>query len=213
MDGLWQDVNRGWILRWIWSPYPNCFLVSNDIPFDVGWQTLTIDLHDAFEGFAEDSAAAPGLNCPTRHWTDFPATYFRFDPNENVTSAAFHQRIDWIRLSSMDRVSMGSLFPIQMQSSEAIEDLTLSFYYTTDPIGNPRQMVAFITTPSPPTPAGPYEIFLPMIFNAFEGNQYPSFLWDTSGVSAGQYYICVEASDGLNIPIYCSEAPVDVITN
>ncbi|MFV2044458.1 MAG: hypothetical protein ACC700_14645, partial [Anaerolineales bacterium] len=104
MDGLWQDVNLGWIIRWIWSPYPNCFQVSNDIPFDVGWQKLTIDLHDSFEGLAEDSAAAAGVSCPLLNWKDFPATYLRFDPNENRTSQNFHQRVDLIRLSAMDRI-------------------------------------------------------------------------------------------------------------
>ncbi len=213
MEGQWQDVNRGWIMRWIWSPYNDCFLVSNDIPFDVGWQTLTIDLHDSFEGLAEDAASPPTVNCPINHWTTFPATYLRFDPNENTTSVTFHQRMDWIRLSRMDRVTQGDLYPIQIQSSENIDDLSLNFYFTTNPDGNPKQQVAVIKTGPSTPPGGPYTIFLPMIFSDYEGSNFTTYLWDTSGVSNGQYYICVEASDGLNIPTYCSEAPVDVTTN
>ena len=210
MDGQWQDVNRGWMLRWIWSPYPNCFEVSNDIAFDVGWQSLTIDLHDPFEGLAEDSAAPPSVICPIKRWADSPATYLRFDPNENTTSTAFHQRVDWIRLSRMDRVAAGLLFPIQIQSTEPVSTLSLNVYYTTDPVASPRQHAALISTPSPSPPPGPNTIFLPMVAMNFEGSSYPTFLWDTSGVTPAQYYICVEAFDGENSPIFCSEAPVEV---
>jgi hypothetical protein len=52
MNGVWQDVNKGWIARWIWQTSDNCFEVTNDIPFDTGWQTLEVDLHDPLEGLS-----------------------------------------------------------------------------------------------------------------------------------------------------------------
>lgn len=211
MEGAWQDVNLGWIIRWIWSPYPNCFQVSNDIPFDVGWQELSLDLHDPTEGLAEDSAGAPGVTCPIRHWQDFPATYLRFDPNENRTTESFHQQVDQITLSAMDRAAAGSKFPIQLDSSEDVGGLSLSFFYTTDADADPTQN-AIVLVGAPPPPPGPFNIFLPAILNdAVGGNAArPTFLWDTVGVASGVYYVCLEAADGQNSAVYCSDAPVEV---
>ncbi|MFV2044950.1 MAG: hypothetical protein ACC700_17155, partial [Anaerolineales bacterium] len=127
------------------------------------------------------------------------------------TSQNFHQRVDWIRLSAMDRIAAGSNFPIQLDSSENVDDLVLNFYYTTDPDADPKQQVALLVPAAPP-PSGPFFIYLPIILRDAEagGSTYPTFIWDTSGVATDQYYICVEASDGQNTAIFCSEAPVEV---
>ena len=37
-----------------------------------------------------------------------------------------------------------------------------------------------------------------------------TFMWDTSGVPIGTYYICVKANDGSNQTVYCSETTVSI---
>jgi hypothetical protein len=37
-----------------------------------------------------------------------------------------------------------------------------------------------------------------------------TFRWDTDGVSPGEYYLCAQPWDGLNLTAYCSKAPVKV---
>jgi hypothetical protein len=207
----WQDVNRGWMIRWIWSPGGSPFYVSADIAFDVGWQALTIDLHDPAEGTPEycDSVQGP---CPVVAWKDLSTVHLlRLDPNENTTSAAFHQFLDFVSLSRMDRIQQGSYFPIQINSSEAIPGLVLSFFYTSDR-SSPTQH-AVVLAGSPPPPAGPYRLYLPVLLNGQGGTPDNSFLWDTSSVAAGVYYICVQAADGVNTVLSCSQAPVEVWTS
>ena len=60
-DGSWQNVPDGMIARLVWKlQNTECYLVSQDIPLDVGWQTYTIDLYDAFNGSIEQRSG----NCP-----------------------------------------------------------------------------------------------------------------------------------------------------
>jgi hypothetical protein len=213
-EGPWQDVNNGWMMRWIWKTYENgnpnqwCYNVSNDIPFDRGWDTLAVDLHDAFEGLTEDYAGGPF--CHHRNWSDDPTDYLRLDPNENTTALPLHQQLDWIRLSRMDRTTQGSLFPIKLKLSESMHTLSFDFYYTTDR-SDPRQHPATIFKGNTSAPPASYDhhIYLPLV-QARWPSQETVFLWDTTAVSTGEYYICVEVNDRLNTTLRCSEAPVEV---
>jgi hypothetical protein len=36
------------------------------------------------------------------------------------------------------------------------------------------------------------------------------FVWDTTGVASGLYYICIEATTQHGAAIHCSDAPVQV---
>jgi hypothetical protein len=212
LERPWQDVNAGWMYRWLWRTYENgdpakwCMNVSNDIPFDVGWETLAVDLFNPFEGYTEDFAGPSG--CHARYWADDPANFLRIDPNENTTSSAFHQKIDWIRLSRMDRVAQGSPFAIQLESSEPITSLNLAFYYTTDP-AQPKQHSAILGAGGTP-PSLPYSLYLPLVLKNSGVSGPTSFSWNTDRVTPGQYYVCVEAGDGYNTPIFCSQTAVEV---
>jgi hypothetical protein len=212
-QGAYQDVGKGMIVRWIWGT-PNgaseCYLVSQDIPFDVGWQTYSIDLYDSFNGLAEQT-----LNCSPSNptiWKDAPLiNYFRWDPNENITGTTMFQQLDWIRLTQMDQIKIGQPFTLRIYTNKSMSGVDLSFYYTTDP-SNPKAHVLSIIPPDGGQPSGKYKVYLPVIMNAVDTTVTPGqeYLWDTSHVNPGTYYICVEANDGYNTGIYCSDAPVNV---
>lgn len=210
----WQNVPNGMVVRWIWSIPGGCELVSNDIPFDVGWQTYTVDLSDPFNGSVEQT----GGSCPPGplSWsTSGPIVRLRFDPNENALGASLFQQLDWIRLTQVDRVTHGIPFPIQISLNKPAQGISFNFYYT-DNLQSPTQHAASTYIPPSPSPA-PYHLYLPMAFQSFGSSDLPpvvngvTFTWDTTSVTpntSSGYYICVTANDGYNQATYCSEAPV-----
>jgi len=203
MNGAWQDVNKGWIARVVWQTPDDCFEVTNDIPFDTGWQTLVVDLHDPFEGQAEDFAPA---SCSLKHWTTDTTDFLRFDPNENDTTASMVQSIDWISLSKGNWVGVGNSYPIEVESSEPIQEGSVTLFYTSD-IDVPKQNLAVITPDM--DPQGPYFVYLPLLMGGIgAGGGDTLFYWDTTDVSPGSYYICGEFPDGLNSPVFCSRATI-----
>ncbi len=216
-DGMIQDINNGWALRWLWKTYDNndpnqwCINVSNDIVFDPGWQTIVVDLHDGPSGTTEDWVG--NGNCHSRHWTDDPAVWLRLDPNENTTNAVMNQIIDSITLSQVDSVARGQNFPIQIQSNESFANLTVTLYYTTNrQVYNQNRVTVY--TPSMP-PANQSKVYLPLTFRdptttGGSDTGAKTIYWNTTGVTPGLYYICAEVSDGLNVAIECSFAPLSV---
>jgi hypothetical protein len=238
--GAWQNVPEGMIVRWIWrsSSEPEresivCHLVSQDIPFDVGWQTYTIDLSNPFNGKPEtmtgDCQGLPG------HWLETsPAFKFRFDPNENLLETDLYQQLDWIRLTQVDRVIKGNPFPVQISLNKSPDEVTSTTFYYTDNLQNPTQHRAakyLALNPAelsleadgllpglqgqeaqaqiflPTIMRKPYAVELPPVENAVD------FAWDTSGVTPGEYYVCVVTTDQYNSGTYCSEAPVQVVAS
>jgi hypothetical protein len=218
-QGAWQNVPFGMISRWVWripnaSNSGDCWFVSNDIPFDVGWQTISIDLHHDFNGSVEethgDCASFP------MHWTQEKNIHLlRFDPNENILGEPLVQKLDWIRLTKVDQVKRGTAFPIEISLNKSQDGVEIDFYYTTDRANPKQNQVALYPSAdsgdSPPAFAGPYRAFLAVVLNGL----LPSvgsgvLLWDTSGAAAGVYYICAESRDGYNTSVYCSEAPVKI---
>ncbi len=201
-DGPWQNIPDGMITRLVWSIQGTggggsvCYLVSQDIPYDVGWHTYSIDLYDAFNGSIEQKTAG----CPgsVTSWQNSGTVIgFRFDPNENQLGRTLNQKIEWVRLTAMDRVSRGSKFPVSLLLNKAPGAISsYKFYYTTSP-GAPTQHPAngsIDSLPNPsPSPRGPHTLFLPSVLS----NVYSSvaqnlvFNWDTNRVNPGQYYLCV----------------------
>ncbi len=236
----WQDVPDGMIARWIWyiqgttgrAGY-ECSLVSHDIPYDVGWQTYSIDLHTSAEGSAEELAPppAPGNDCdgaPTTWQTSGTVTKLRFDPDENVTCnplqgtnpavicGDFTLQLDYIRLTKVDTVQAGQVFPIQIGLNRPPGEVTSrAFYYTTNK-QQPTQNPADLYTPPAPSVTGPTKLFLPVLGKNFYSSDLApvsnevTYQWNTTGVTAGTYYICVVVGDGINNSTVCSEAPIIV---
>jgi hypothetical protein len=211
-EGSYQNVPQGMIARWIWrSAGKQCYMVSHDIPFDVGWQELTIDLYHAFNGAAEEtSGICDGLSLNWKNSTDIDL--LRFDPNENELNYPMVQKLDWIRLTRMEEVRQGTSFPIVISLNKPENGVEIQYFYTTNR-SNPKMNVAVINRPASAIPGltqGNFRIFAPIIrggSNSASGN----ILWNTAGINPGEYYICAEAKDGYNTAVYCSEAPIKVV--
>lgn len=216
-EGALQNVPLGMMARWIWTvpgSGSNCYLVSQDIPYDVGWQTYTIDLFDAFNGTPE-VVVGP---CPQYSWKNTPPVIgLRFDPNENILGYPLFQSIDWIKLYKGDRVPRGVPFPVKMVLNKPPEETGLSYFYTTDPKNHPQQQSARVYLSSPSlSSTAQYRVYIPMISSKFDPSDVPppnsvTYNWDTSLVPPGDYYICVSATDSHNQSTVCSDVPVQVI--
>ena len=222
-EGPWQNVPQAMIARWVWRipgnsgrPGFECHLVSQDIPFDVGWNTYTIDLSDPFNGLAEETAGeCAGL---PNHWTETsPVVRMRFDPNENIMGTPLYQKLDWIKLTQVDEVTKGTPFPIQIILNKPPSEIQEPTFYYTDNLAQPTQHPADQYGNPPPATATPpseehFSVFLPLVFHWYvpPPPNGLNFLWDTSTVTPGEYYICVTVEDQYNGGTYCSEAPVQV---
>jgi hypothetical protein len=221
-DGPWEDVPNGMIARFIWTikgsrPGTECSMVSEDIAFGVGTNTYTIDLFDAYNGQIVERSGACSSNISS--WANSGTVVsFRFDPNENQLGRDLNQQIDWIRLTKEESVQIGNRFSISMNLNKSVDSIqSWNFYYTTTP-SQPRQNSATVSLSateqtSTQQPVGNYFTFLPMItspvgFAYQDGVGDVTFSWNTSGASAGEYYLCAELNDGLNSNIFCSQAPV-----
>lgn len=218
----WQFVALGSISRWSWAvpgaggSSINCYLVSQDIPFDVGWHTYTIDLWDTFGGLAEGW----GGNCNnvSKQWKEAPEiVQFRFDPNENITDHAFYNEIDWIRLTKPIVIPSGTIFDLGLNKFFENDDFNIELFYTNDPQNQPLKHPVVVYTPAPPAPSdppsGPFYTFLPLIVNGLKDPFLEADLeygWDTTSVLAGEYFICARVDDSYNQAVFCSEASVTV---
>jgi hypothetical protein len=222
----WENIPDGMIARWIWAIQGTsgkagfrCTIVGPDIPYDIGTQTYSIDLYDATNGGSEEAQG----QCPagTLTWQNSGSVLaMRFDPNENVTGVddpisgggAFTQKFDWIRLTKENQVDKGTPYLVQLALNKPSGDIpTQTFYYTTSR-SQPTQHAAQAVNTTPPS--GSNRVYIPLLAN---GDSFlpvaanpSSFVWDTSNVSPGTYYLCVELDDGVNSNTTCSDAPVTV---
>ncbi len=241
-SAAWQDVVDGMIARWIWKVQGasgrsgwNCYLVSQDIPFDVGYQTYSIDLFNTFNGTAE-AMAGECAGLPNTWTGSSPVLEMRFDPNENIscnpqttdptnrsfivsTCGDYVQKLDWIRLTQMDSVNRGQPYRIEMGLNKTPASVPSITYYYTDDLNNKTKYTAQAFVPPTPAPFGAHPVFLPALLNApTPQGDLPAvtnsvtYLWDTTNVSAGTYYVCTALNDGVStkLNIYCSETPVAV---
>jgi hypothetical protein len=238
VEGAWQNVPEGMIVRWIWRttgdsgrPGSECHLVSQDIPSDVGWRTYSVDLHDPFNGYSEEIAGScEGL---PRDWLGTsPIFKLRFDPSENIMGVPLHQQLDWIRLTEVDKVLKGNPFPVQIGLNKSPDELTSTDFYYTDNLQDPTQHRAagyspllspastsetYHVRPGPHQQAAEVQTFLPAVWRNRFRIVFPpiengvNFAWDTRAVSPSEYYVCVVVEDQFNAGAYCSDAPVQVI--
>lgn len=127
-----QNVPGGMILRLIWytdsytRPNQNfrCVMVSHDMPFDVGTQTYTIDLHDLRMGAVEQAAG----DCPpasTLSWsTSKPIIQLRIDPNENMSLGNYPQYFDQIWLTKPNQVKKGAEYPVEIRFNRPVTEIS-----------------------------------------------------------------------------------------
>jgi hypothetical protein len=213
----WQNVPGGMVVRWVWGVQRHsslCYLVSNDIPFDVGWQTITVDFSDPYNA-AIDPEHDPVGECHgvTPRWNQpDPVNHLRFDPNENILGVDMVQKLDWIRLTKVDEVTRGQLFPVQIALNKPLDEINQLTYFYTNDLENPTKFLAEAYI----KPELPFQFYLPVTFNKSIPSNLPaiengiSFIWDTKMASPGEYYICIKIEDDYNQAVYCSQAPMKV---
>lgn len=226
-EGDRSNFGGGMVVRWVWHlkgvsglPANRCIMVSNAIPYDIGWYTQSIDMFDAIEGQAVQTSV---VDCPAGlNWTNnSPAVLIRFDPNENISGQTMRQQLDWIRLTKTSEVAKGAVFPVELELNMPWSMLSnYQMYYTTDR-KQPYQHPANVELPSPETAAAfnaPFSVFLPMItqfvpqldhFDAFLPHSQ-TIHWNTAPVAKGTYYLCIKTTANEKSTTYCSEAPVVV---
>jgi hypothetical protein len=225
----------GMIVRWIWTTPEYCTRVSQGAAIDVGWHEYNIDLYNTYNGTPVEYFNCP--DSPLQPWSQVGAIRsLRFDPNENwtgnlVPALTFHQEIDWIRLTKVDGVMRGAIFPIEITLNKDPSTLVyIDFYYTTSR-SQPQQTYIGRTSPgalsTQPVQADTVQaadtalatqfLYIPLLlrnpvsFPVLQPNQV-RYLWDTSAVVPGEYYICGLSYDGLNTSTYCSSAPLQIRT-
>jgi hypothetical protein len=231
----WPNMPDSMIVRVIWSipgasgaPANLCHISSQDIPYDIGWQTVHVDMVDAFNGAPEASSE---IDCPANEpsWGNSPIIRaVRFDPNENVTGrnpysgpVTFHHQLDWVKVTARDRVNRGTPYRIEIDLNRPPGDLDSIVYYYTTTLSNPTQHRANQWSSTSGTEGYSHRVFAPLIGrggavgpSAFDTLPAidSSFMWDTSGVNTGTYYICAVATIQPNGPItYCSQVPMLVL--
>jgi hypothetical protein len=207
------------IVRLIWRldrSGEDCYYISRAVALDIGMQSYSVDLFDAWNGLPEEWTPS---NCPKVSWRDHrsvgPVVGFRIDPNENITGSVMHQEFDWIRLTKVEQTTRGTPVNVRVLLNKDPSDVTLSFYYTAN-LSQPKQLPA-IASATPSISASTY-IYLPFV-SYFDPNYDPfvdtlpahvTYQWSTIGVTPGEYYLCAEAEDGYNQAIYCSQAPIKI---
>jgi hypothetical protein len=215
-SGPWQYVADGMMVRWMWRTPDGCTFVGNDIPLDVGWNTYIIDLYDPINGTPVAATAPCSQLIP---WKNAPTiSSFRFDPNENYTGViagvpamVFDQKIDWIKLTRVDHVKAGNPYTVEFEIDKTLPASAVTVYYTSD-MATPKQHIAIAWSSIANSAAQPFRTFVPMV-NTAQTSQDPGlhkYSWNTTGVAAGEYYICTEVNDGFNKVITCSDAPASV---
>lgn len=210
-----QDVHNGWIVRWGWwqiDPATGAVtqlpVMGRDLIILEGWNTYKADLwaHDVVDE-----------NHPIqRSWRDSAPNQLRFDPTE-VWLPGYHVQLDWIKLTAMDEVRVGQPFPIKYNVTKLGVEMT--FYYDTDTnpnngrtligstiVGNSSQTDVVLQANVANTA---YQLYLPLIQNNYiHCDNSDCFIWDTTGVTPGEYYVCIDVDDGINSFYQCSEAPL-----
>lgn len=202
MEGA-QDIALGWVHRVLWwyaGPGVDN-VTTEDMVLYEGWHTYSFDL----------SQAIIDPTTPSGSWTGFP-TVFRLDPHEMPQAATFH--VDFVTLTGDEKVTAGAPFRIAYQTTPSAGP-TVTFYRDTDRNSSNGGRVA-LTQYTPPaiSPVGPNALYLPTMLrnyspelNLLTGN---SWMWDTTGVPAGTYYISADVNDGVMTTTWYSELPVIV---
>jgi hypothetical protein len=234
-DEPWENIPEGMIIRLFWTVPGGsgrqgyeCHMGSQDIPYNTGWQTYSIDLHHPFNGYAEIQAG----DCRniSREWVNTsPIIKLRFDPNENIMGHTIHQKLDWIKLTKPDIVVQGTDVPVQFGLNKNPEALSSATFYYTDNLNQPTQHPAESAASNDPLPAQQKQensivvspdfnnfVYIPMFSNYIPTLEFPylenaiNFPWDTSNVQPGEYYMCVGLGDSFNQNIVCSESTIVV---
>ncbi len=180
------DLGLGSVARLYWTA--NQFMsgatASSTLPIIVweGMNSYTIDLASLTTG--PDGGIEPLGGSET--WTSAPKRHLRFDPHEFPPARTF--RIDDIKLTAKPAAS--SSYTIRFTGTDPDGDpATVTLYYDTDT--NPANGKTAIAVAIPQS-AG-------------------QFVWNTSLVAQGEYFIYAESSDGIQTMGRYSTVPIQLV--
>jgi hypothetical protein len=184
VDGPY-DLGNGSVARIVWNSQAlmsgHTATVSQDIIVWPGMNTYSLDL-------APLSAAPDGGLEPVaaqEPWTAAPKRHLRLDPHEFSEARTFH--IDDVKLTA--KPVAGASFTITFLATDLDGDPgTVALYFDADT--NPLNGRTLIASSIPRT-AG-------------------QFVWNTSSVAVGEYYIQAEVTDGIQTTSRYSTVPVVV---
>jgi hypothetical protein len=191
--------------------------MSRDIILHEGWNIYKADLWAPDAVDESHPAQIP--------WTASAPNRLRLDPAELYFSRfPATVQIDWMKLTAMDEVFRGAPFPIRF-SVRSNHDVSLTFYYDADTNpNNGRTLIGSTTAVGELESVGPETsvvslagqgqvIYVPLIVNkltSFSCAPPDCYVWNTTGVLRGTYYVCVNSQDAFNSTYRCSEAPMVV---
>ena len=181
--GIWgaQSVNDGSIARVIWRN-------KNETVENVSEDIIIRHLPDRWvmNKIVCDMKTLPieeGAGSPSHSGWTGEADCFRIDPHEFTESRAFF--FDEIRLTA--DITADASYTIEWTAADADGTPTVSLYYDTNNSGYDGTLIAG----GLPAPAG-------------QG----SYVWDTSSVAAGKFWVYAVVSDGVNQNRCYARAPV-----
>ncbi len=207
LDTARQVYPAGWLTRVIFfSEWPHSLSQADStkaiIVFD-DWNTYQMDLSKGVERGYWDSEPQTG-----GFWTGFKYA-FRFDFLEGVDPWPIH--LDDVKLTG-DDVANASFAVHWSQVTDAAPK-TINFYASQDQTACLRSGTPIYQWQGgggnlPPT--GQYKVFLPLVTGGTSTGGPDNFVWNTSTVAPGTYYVCAQATDGFNTTTAVSETPVIV---
>jgi hypothetical protein len=206
-DDARQVYSAAWLVRGVFfGTFPPDLVKSsnslNDLIVFDDWNTYSIDLAQA----ARRGQWEPQTLQTGSYWTGFK-TAFRFDFLEGVDPWVIH--LDDVKLTGDDRA--GDSYVVGWSRLGAGVSQSIEFYADPDPakcLTHGILIYKWLAAGQPPA-GGAYRLFLPLIRQAAAGSA-SRFVWDTSRVSAGRYFLCARATDGYNTSTAVSEAAVIV---
>jgi hypothetical protein len=174
---------------------------TNDLVVLEEWNTYQLDLSKAAaRGYWEPHVPETG-----GYWTGLKYG-FRFDFLEGVDDWTIH--LDYVKLTGDDTANAS--YTVHWSQLEGSSPTAIDFYRSSSPntcLSSGTQIYHWQPgTGGTPPPAGPYRAYLPVIIGGSAGPT--SFVWNTSAVAPGTYYICGRVSDGVNTTTMVSEAAV-----
>jgi hypothetical protein len=188
------DLRLGSVSRVFWgsqtsptgggAPYTS-LTTTKDIITWPGNNTYTVDLAPLNPG---PQGGLEALPAGATAWTGAPVRHFRLDPHEFAEQLDFHY--DFVRLAADDETTANS-FTIRFTGS--------------DPNGGSPTVSLFRDTNTDPS-SGLVSIASGIALSAGQ------YVWNTSSVPPGTYYIYAVVTDGLNSVGQYSTGPVNVVS-
>jgi hypothetical protein len=205
-DSSRQVYPAGWLVRALFfGTFPPNITQSSNTTNDLivleDWNTYQLDLSKAAtRGYWEPHVPETG-----GYWTGLKYG-FRFDFLEGVDNWTIH--LDYVKLTSDDTANAS--YTVRWSQLEGSAPTAIDFYRSQNPdtcLSSGTQIYRWQPTAGGSLPAaGPYRIYFPVMIGGSSGPT--SFVWNTSAVTPGTYYLCGHASDGVNTTTMVSEAAV-----